>query len=173
MNPKVELHIAGGGVITLELDEQKAPKTVANFLSYVKKGHYDGTIFHRVIDGFMIQGGGFAPGMNQKPTDATIENEANNGLKNKKYTVAMARTMVGSSDCPPSSSRTSTHTSTKSGNCASARASGLSCQAWLMNTRMGRAPLASAAPGCPARVHLTGSGGAWGGVAIAADLRLT
>jgi peptidyl-prolyl cis-trans isomerase B (cyclophilin B) len=92
MNPKVELHIAGGGVITLELDEQKAPKTVANFLNYVKKGHYDGTIFHRVIDGFMIQGGGFAPGMSQKPTDATIENEASNGLKNDRYTVAMART---------------------------------------------------------------------------------
>jgi peptidyl-prolyl cis-trans isomerase B (cyclophilin B) len=92
MNPKVELHIAGHGVVTLELDEQKAPKTVANFLSYVKKGHYDGTVFHRVIDGFMIQGGGFAPGMNQKPTDAPVENEANNGLKNKKYTVAMART---------------------------------------------------------------------------------
>jgi peptidyl-prolyl cis-trans isomerase B (cyclophilin B) len=92
MNPKVELHIAGGGVITLELDEQKAPKTVANFLSYVKKGHYDGTIFHRVIDGFMVQGGGFAPGMSQKPTDAPIENEANNGLKNEKYSVAMART---------------------------------------------------------------------------------
>jgi peptidyl-prolyl cis-trans isomerase B (cyclophilin B) len=92
MNPKVELHIQGQGVITLELDEQKAPKTVANFLNYVKKGHYDGTIFHRVIDGFMIQGGGFAPGMNQKPTDAPIENEANNGLKNDKYTVAMART---------------------------------------------------------------------------------
>ena len=92
MNPKVELHIAGEGVVTLELDEQKAPKTVANFLDYVKKGHYDGTIFHRVIDGFMIQGGGFAPGMSQKPTDAPIENEANNGLKNDKYTVAMART---------------------------------------------------------------------------------
>lgn len=92
MNPKVELHIAGHGVVTLELDEQKAPKTVANFLTYVKKGHYDGTVFHRVIDGFMIQGGGFAPGMTQKPTDATIENEANNGLKNDKYTVAMART---------------------------------------------------------------------------------
>jgi peptidyl-prolyl cis-trans isomerase B (cyclophilin B) len=92
MNPKVELHIAGEGVVTLELDEQKAPKSVANFLSYVKKGHYDGTIFHRVIDGFMIQGGGFAPGMSQKPTDAPIENEANNGLKNDKYTVAMART---------------------------------------------------------------------------------
>ena len=92
MNPKVELHIAGHGVVTLELDEQKAPKTVANFLAYVKKGHYDGTIFHRVIDGFMIQGGGFTAGMNQKPTDATIENEANNGLKNQKYTVAMART---------------------------------------------------------------------------------
>jgi peptidyl-prolyl cis-trans isomerase B (cyclophilin B) len=92
MNPKVELHIAGEGVVTLELDEQKAPKSVANFISYVKKGHYDGTIFHRVIDGFMIQGGGFAPGMSQKPTDAPIENEANNGLKNDKYTVAMART---------------------------------------------------------------------------------
>lgn len=92
MNPKVELHIKGHGVVTLELDEQKAPKSVANFLNYVKKGHYDGTVFHRVIDGFMIQGGGFAPGMTQKPTDATIENEANNGLKNDKYTVAMART---------------------------------------------------------------------------------
>jgi peptidyl-prolyl cis-trans isomerase B (cyclophilin B) len=94
MNPKVELHIKGQGVITLELDEQKAPKTVANFLAYVKKGHYDGTIFHRVIDGFMIQGGGFEPGMTQKPTDATIENEASNGLKNDKYTVAMARTQA-------------------------------------------------------------------------------
>lgn len=92
MNPKVELHIAGGGVITLELDEQKAPKTVANFLAYVNKGHYDGTVFHRVIDGFMIQGGGFAPGMQQKPTDKPVENEANNGLKNDRYTVAMART---------------------------------------------------------------------------------
>jgi peptidyl-prolyl cis-trans isomerase B (cyclophilin B) len=92
MNPKVEFHIAGEGVVTIELDEQKAPKTVANFLSYVKKGHYDRTIFHRVIDGFMIQGGGFEAGMTQKPTDAQIENEANNGLKNDKYTVAMART---------------------------------------------------------------------------------
>jgi peptidyl-prolyl cis-trans isomerase B (cyclophilin B) len=94
MNPKVELHIKGHGVVTLELDEQKAPKTVANFLAYVKKGHYDGTIFHRVIDGFMVQGGGFTPGMTQKPTDATIDNEANNGLKNDKYTVAMARTQA-------------------------------------------------------------------------------
>jgi len=91
-NPKVELHIAGQGVITLELDEAKAPKSTANFLSYVKKGHYDGTIFHRVIPGFMIQGGGFAPGMQQKGTDAPIENEAKNGLKNQEYTVAMART---------------------------------------------------------------------------------
>ena len=91
-NPKVELHIRGHGVVTLELDEQKAPKTVANFVSYVNKGHYDGTVFHRVIDGFMVQGGGFEPGMKQKPTDATIQNEANNGLKNDKYTVAMART---------------------------------------------------------------------------------
>lgn len=92
MNPKVELHIKDHGVVTLELDEAKAPKTVANFLSYVKKGHYDGTIFHRVIKGFMVQGGGFAPGMAQKPTDAQIDNEANNGLKNDNYTVAMART---------------------------------------------------------------------------------
>jgi len=91
-NPKVDLHIAGYGVVTLELEQDKAPKSVENFLSYVKKGHYDGTVFHRVINGFMIQGGGFAPGMTQKPTDAPIENEANNGLKNNQYTVAMART---------------------------------------------------------------------------------
>ena len=93
-NPKVELHIAGYGVITLELDEQKAPKTVANFLEYVKKGHYDNTVFHRVIPGFMVQGGGFQPGMQQKPTAAAIENEAANGLKNHNYTVAMARTQA-------------------------------------------------------------------------------
>ena len=93
-NPKVELHIAGYGVITLELDQDKAPKTVANFLSYVSKGHYGNTVFHRVIPGFMVQGGGFAPGMKEKPADAPIENEANNGLKNNKYTVAMARTQV-------------------------------------------------------------------------------
>src|SRR5207253_644736 len=80
------------GVITLELDAEKAPKTVENFLAYVKSGHYDGTIFHRVIDGFMIQGGGFVKGMSQKPTQAQIANEANNGLKNDKYTIAMART---------------------------------------------------------------------------------
>jgi peptidyl-prolyl cis-trans isomerase B (cyclophilin B) len=91
-NPKVELHIQDHGVITLELDAAKAPKTVANFLSYVNKGHYAGTVFHRVIPGFMIQGGGFAAGMKQKPTDGEIENEASNGLKNDKYTVAMART---------------------------------------------------------------------------------
>ena len=91
-NPQVELHIAGHGVITLELDADKAPKSVENFLAYVKKGHYDNTVFHRVIPGFMIQGGGFEPGMNQKGTDAAIENEAQNGLKNDKYTVAMART---------------------------------------------------------------------------------
>ncbi|CAN5476061.1 peptidylprolyl isomerase [soil metagenome] len=93
-NPKVELHIAGQGLVTLELDADKAPKTVANFLAYVKKGHYDNTVFHRVIPGFMVQGGGFEPGMKQKPTDAPIENEANNGLKNHKYTVAMARTQA-------------------------------------------------------------------------------
>ena len=91
-NPKVELHIANHGVITLELDQEKAPKSVENFVNYVKKGHYDNTIFHRVIPGFMVQGGGFAPGMAQKPTDAQIDNEANNGLKNNNYTVAMART---------------------------------------------------------------------------------
>ena len=91
-NPKVELHIAGYGVITLELDQDKAPKSTANFLAYVNKGHYDNTVFHRVIPGFMVQGGGFEPGMKQKPTDAAVENEANNGLKNKNYTVAMART---------------------------------------------------------------------------------
>ncbi|MBX9612476.1 MAG: peptidyl-prolyl cis-trans isomerase [Burkholderiales bacterium] len=91
-NPKVELHIAGHGVITLELDAEKAPKSAANFLAYVAKGHYDNTVFHRVIPGFMVQGGGFAPGMSQKPTDAPITNEANNGLKNNHYTVAMART---------------------------------------------------------------------------------
>lgn len=90
--PKVELHIASFGVITLELDAEKAPKSVANFLSYVAKGHYDGTIFHRVIPGFMVQGGGMAPGMKEKRGDAPISNEANNGLKNNKYTVAMART---------------------------------------------------------------------------------
>ncbi|WP_028445124.1 peptidylprolyl isomerase [Chitinimonas koreensis] len=80
------------GLIGIELDEAKAPKTVANFVEYVKSGHYDGTIFHRVIDGFMVQGGGFAPGMNQKPTRDPVENEAANGLKNEQYTVAMART---------------------------------------------------------------------------------
>ena len=89
---KVQLHIADHGIITIELDEAKAPKSVANFLAYVKKGHYDRTIFHRVISNFMIQGGGFEPGMTQKPTDAPIDNEANNGLKNDKYTIAMART---------------------------------------------------------------------------------
>jgi len=80
------------GTITLALDAEKAPKSVENFVAYVKAGHYDGTIFHRVIDGFMVQGGGFEPGMKQKPTNETVENEANNGLKNDRYTVAMART---------------------------------------------------------------------------------
>ncbi len=91
-NPKVELHIASHGVITLELDTEKAPKSVANFLAYVGKGHYNGTIFHRVIPGFMVQGGGMEPGMKEKRGDTPISNEANNGLKNNKYTVAMART---------------------------------------------------------------------------------
>ena len=88
---KVELH-TNHGLVVLELDAVKAPETVANFLSYVKSGHFDGTVFHRVIKGFMIQGGGMEPGMKQKPTQATIKNEATNGLKNDKYTVAMART---------------------------------------------------------------------------------
>ena len=91
-NPQVELHIKNQGVITLELDQEKAPKTVENFLGYVAKGHYDNTLFHRVIPGFMVQGGGFEPGMSQKPTGAEIQNEANNGLKNDSYTIAMART---------------------------------------------------------------------------------
>ena len=80
------------GNITIELDAEKAPKTVENFLAYVNSGHYAGTIFHRVIDGFMIQGGGFEPGMKQKPTNEPVENEAKNGLKNEMYTLAMART---------------------------------------------------------------------------------
>ena len=87
----VELH-TNKGVIRLRLDSEKAPKSAENFLAYVRSGHFDGTIFHRVIDGFMIQGGGFEPGMKQKPTQAPIANEANNGLKNKRYTIAMART---------------------------------------------------------------------------------
>lgn len=81
------------GTMTLELDGEKAPKTVANFLSYVDGGFYDGTIFHRVIDNFMVQGGGFDSDMQQKPTEAPIENEADNGLKNDRGTIAMARTM--------------------------------------------------------------------------------
>ena len=80
------------GDITLELNAEKAPITVANFLEYARAGHYDGTIFHRVINGFMVQGGGFEPGMKQKPTRDTIKNEANNGLKNELGTIAMART---------------------------------------------------------------------------------
>jgi peptidyl-prolyl cis-trans isomerase B (cyclophilin B) len=90
--PQVELHIQDHGVITLELDADKAPLSVENFLSYVANGHYNQTVFHRVIKDFMIQGGGFEPGMKQKPCAAPIENEANNGLHNDIYTVAMART---------------------------------------------------------------------------------
>ena len=82
------------GTITLELDDVKAPETVANFVQYAKDGHYDGTIFHRVIDGFMIQGGGFTKDMNQKETREPIRNEAMNGLRNLRGTIAMARTMV-------------------------------------------------------------------------------
>ena len=91
MTKTVEL-TTSAGVIRLELDDAKAPKTVENFLAYVNKGHYDGTVFHRVIKSFMVQGGGMTADMAQKPTDAPIQNEANNGLKNVKYSVAMART---------------------------------------------------------------------------------
>ncbi len=87
----VRLH-TNHGVIGIELDAARAPKTVENFLQYVRSGHYDNTVFHRVINGFMIQGGGFEPGMRQKPTAAPVDNEAANGLRNQKYTVAMART---------------------------------------------------------------------------------
>jgi peptidyl-prolyl cis-trans isomerase B (cyclophilin B) len=90
-NARVVLH-TNHGAITLELDAGRAPKTVANFLDYVRSGHFNNTLFHRVIDGFMIQGGGFTPEFRQKPTKAPIENEAANGLKNARYSVAMART---------------------------------------------------------------------------------
>jgi peptidyl-prolyl cis-trans isomerase B (cyclophilin B) len=91
MSKKVQLH-TNHGIIHVELDDIKAPLSTANFLAYAGKGHYDGTIFHRVIASFMIQGGGFETGLKQKPSDSPIPNEANNGLKNKKYTLAMART---------------------------------------------------------------------------------
>ena len=87
----IKLH-TNFGVIALELDAEKAPETVKNFLTYAEAGHYDNTIFHRVIDGFMIQGGGFGPGMKEKKTRSPIKNEADNGLKNERYTSAMART---------------------------------------------------------------------------------
>ena len=90
---KVEMQTTKGTIV-LELDDEKAPETVRNFVEYVQTGHYDGTIFHRVIDGFMIQGGGFTKDMNQKATKAPIRNEASNGLRNKRGTIAMARTMV-------------------------------------------------------------------------------
>ena len=89
----VKLH-TNFGTIVIELDAAKAPETVKNFLAYVEAGHYDNTIFHRVIDGFMIQGGGFEPGMTQKPTGEQIKNEADNGLKNERGTIAMARTQA-------------------------------------------------------------------------------
>jgi peptidyl-prolyl cis-trans isomerase B (cyclophilin B) len=87
----VRLH-TNFGVVAIELDADKAPATVENFLKYVEDKHFDNTIFHRVIDGFMIQGGGFEPGMKQKPTRSAVKNEADNGLKNDAYTIAMART---------------------------------------------------------------------------------
>jgi peptidyl-prolyl cis-trans isomerase B (cyclophilin B) len=91
MTKTVEM-TTSAGTLRIELDDAKAPASVENFLSYVRKGHYDGTVFHRVIKGFMVQGGGFEPGMKQRPTAEPIANEANNGLKNTKYTLAMART---------------------------------------------------------------------------------
>ncbi|MGP9688003.1 peptidylprolyl isomerase [Psychrobacter sp. AOP22-C1-C5] len=91
MPPVVELDTSMGAIV-IELNEEKAPKTVENFLNYVKSGHYDGTIFHRIIDGFMIQGGGMDAEMNEKSTNAPVENEADNGLKNDVGTIAMART---------------------------------------------------------------------------------
>jgi peptidyl-prolyl cis-trans isomerase B (cyclophilin B) len=91
MSTQVQLQTSKGN-ITIELDDAKAPNSAANFVEYVKSGHYDNTVFHRVIPGFMIQGGGFEPGMRQKTTRAPIENESANGLTNDHYTVAMART---------------------------------------------------------------------------------
>jgi peptidyl-prolyl cis-trans isomerase B (cyclophilin B) len=91
MTKTVEMQTSAG-TMRIELDDERAPLSVRNFLDYVGKGHYDGTVFHRVIKGFMLQGGGFDADMQQKPTAATIQNEANNGLKNKRYTLAMART---------------------------------------------------------------------------------
>lgn len=91
MSKTVEL-TTSEGTIRIELDDAKAPVSSENFLAYVRAGHYDGTVFHRVIKGFMVQGGGFEPGMKQKPTRAPIANEANNGLKNAKHTLSMART---------------------------------------------------------------------------------
>ena len=91
MTKTVEI-VTSAGTMRIELDDVKAPASVANFLAYAAKGHYADTVFHRVIKGFMVQGGGFAVGMTQKPTDAPIANEANNGLKNRHYTLAMART---------------------------------------------------------------------------------
>ena len=91
-NPIIELHISNLGAITIELEAEKSPKSSANFLKYLADGHFENTIFHRVIPGFMIQGGGMTSDLKSKPTNPSIDNEANNGLKNFKYTLAMART---------------------------------------------------------------------------------
>src|SRR2546430_13616080 len=105
----VRLH-TNFGIIALDLDAERAPETVKNFLAYVESGFYSNTVFHRVIDGFMIQGGGFEPGMKQKPADTTVENEGKNGLKNEPYTLAMARTSAPHS----ASARSSTTAKTNS-----------------------------------------------------------
>ena len=91
-SPKIAVMKTNKGEVKLELDSENAPLSVANFIQYTEAGHYDGTLFHRVIPGFMVQGGGFEPGMQQKPTQTPIDNEANNGLKNDTFTIAMART---------------------------------------------------------------------------------
>jgi peptidyl-prolyl cis-trans isomerase B (cyclophilin B) len=155
-NPQVELHIANYGVITLELDADKAPKSVANFLSYVAKGHYDNTIFHRVIKGFMVQGGGFEPGMKQKPTGCEIQNEANNGLKNNNYTLAMARTSDPHSATAQffinvADNGFLNHTAPKARRAGAMRCSARWCPAptWWTRSRRGHRPQAASMTTCP------------------------
>ena len=128
------------GNIKIELDRENAPATVENFLQYVRDGHYDNTVFHRVIDGFMIQGGGMEPGMKQKPTRAPIANEATNGIKNKKYTLAMARTSE------PHSATTSSITRRRAPTAGATASSARSCRGRTWSTRSEGSPRATAAP---------------------------